>query len=349
VDAYTSTTTVSGADPIYISGWVADPVDGAPMSNVKVYIDGVSVGKPTLGISRPDVASATGNSAYANSGFVLQTPAAGLSAGTHSITVVAIDSYGLVSTFGPATITVNPVYAPPAGSLDQAVDSLVGGTTVAQSNSLYASGWAADPLDGSPMSNVKLYIDGAPAAVTPTLNIARPDVATATGIASYGNSGYTFVYNANQIAIGSHTVTVVAVNSHGISSTFGPHSINVIAGNRPPFGSLDRAVDSVSGTDPVSVGDSTYVQGWAVDYQANGPVQSVTVLVDGVALTGTATLGQARPDVATAYNNPALGNVGWYLVIPANSVTAGSHSITAVATDSQGLTTTFGPLTVIYQ
>ena len=163
-----------------VFGWVADATDGAPLSNVKVYIDGTLAGTPTLGIARPDVAAAYSNAAYTNSGYQLHYSAAGLSLGTHAVTVVAVDSGGRSTTLGPLTITVTstPPSPPPFGSLDAAVDGVTGSTTVSQTDSLQVSGWVADVIDGAPLSNVKVYIDGNLAG-TPTLGIARPDVAAA--------------------------------------------------------------------------------------------------------------------------------------------------------------------------
>ena len=92
-------------DNLIVSGWIADPTDGSPMSDVKVLIDGVSVGAPALGIARPDIAASYGDPAFARSGFSLTYPGASLAAGS---------SYGgrrrsqlpLVSTtLGPVTIT----------------------------------------------------------------------------------------------------------------------------------------------------------------------------------------------------------------------------------------------------
>ena len=64
-----------------MAGWVADPTDGAPLSNVKVYVDGTLIGTPTLGIARPDVAAAYGKTAYTNSGYQLVYSAATLNSG----------------------------------------------------------------------------------------------------------------------------------------------------------------------------------------------------------------------------------------------------------------------------
>jgi sugar lactone lactonase YvrE len=105
VDSVTGTNRVSQADSVKIVGWVADPVDHAPMSNVTVYIDGTSVGKPTLGIAKEVVAEDYGN-ADLDSGYQMLYPAPSLAVGTHHVTVIAIDSDGFSKTFGPVSFTV---------------------------------------------------------------------------------------------------------------------------------------------------------------------------------------------------------------------------------------------------
>jgi hypothetical protein len=96
---------VAQSDSVVVKGWAADLVDGAPLSNVKVYIDGNLVATPTLGIARPDVAAVEG-AAYLNSGYQLSYSAAALALGSHSVTVIAIDSGARSTTFGPLTFTV---------------------------------------------------------------------------------------------------------------------------------------------------------------------------------------------------------------------------------------------------
>jgi hypothetical protein len=222
VDSLTGHSTVGQSDSVVVKGWVADRVDGAPLSNVKVYIDGNLVGTPTLGIALPGVAAAYG-AAYLNSGYQLTYSAATLAPGSHAVTVVAIDSGGRSSTFGPLNFTVAPT--PPFGNLDSAVDNLTGHSTVGQSDLVIVKGWAADQVDGAPLSNVKVYIDGNLAG-TPTLGIALPGVAAVEG-AAYLDSGYQLSYSASTLALGSHAVTVVATDSGGRSTTFGPLNFTV--------------------------------------------------------------------------------------------------------------------------
>jgi hypothetical protein len=229
VDSVTASSTVGQLDSVVVKGWAADLIDGAPLSNVKVYIDENLAGTPTLDVARPDVAGANRGS-YLNSGYTLTYSVAALSLGSHDVTVIAVDSGGRSTTFGPLDFTVAATAGaapptPPFGHLDDAVDSVTASSTVAQSHSVVVKGWAADLNDGSPLSNVKVYIDGNLAG-TPTLGIARPDVAAAEGAANL-DSGYTLTYSVAALSLGSHAVTVIAIDSGGRSTTFGPLDFTV--------------------------------------------------------------------------------------------------------------------------
>jgi len=231
VDSVTGSSTVGQSDYMAIRGWAADLIDGAPLSNVTVLIDGSLCCTPFLGLARPDVAAAYSNAAFLDSGYTLTYYAvAALSPGSHAVAVIATDSGGRSTTFGPLAFTVAATAgpappAPPFGSLDSALDSVTKSTTVAQSDSIVVRGWAADQVDGAPLSNVNVYIDGILAG-KPTLGIARPDVATAKG-AAYLDSGFQLSYSAAGLALGSHAVTVVAIDSGNRSTTFGPLDITV--------------------------------------------------------------------------------------------------------------------------
>jgi hypothetical protein len=346
-DASTGGSSVVQSDSIYISGWTADPGDGAPVGTIKVLIDGTAVGSPTTGVSRPDVAVYFDNPNYTNSGYHFTYPAATLAPGTHSITVTSTNSAGSTSTFGPLSITVTG--AAPLGNLESAVDNLGGTSTVSQSDSVFYSGWAADYTDGSPLGNIKVYADGVLEG-SPTTGISRPDVSSYYHMPSFGSSGFQGSFSASSLAVGSHAITVVAVDSGGRSTTLGPLNITVTSSPAiaPPFGNLETAEDASTGSTTVSSGDSLYVSGWVADSYDGAPVGNVKVYIDG-SLAGTATTGYARPDVAAYYNNQAYLNSGYEFTYPAASLAAGSHSVTVIATDSHGLATTFGPLTITVQ
>ena len=332
IGATSGSSTLPQTDTLFVSGWAGDPQDGSE-SNVKIYIDGVLQATPTTGVSRPDVASSPGNSAYATSGFNLYVAGSKLTVGSHTATAVVTDTAGLTTTLNPLSFTVTAVYYPPVGNLEQAIDATTSASTVQQPDQLFVSGWAGDPQDGSPLSNVQVYIDGN-AAGSVTTGVARPDVS------AYTNSGYTFYYNSSSIAAGSHSVTVVAVNSKGLSTTFGPITITVLApAPPPPVGNLDQAIGTTSFTSTISETESLFVNGWAASSQTTGSIAQVQVLLDGTAF-GNATLGQSRPDV-TAYPNS-----GWSIYSSAASIPVGPHTVSAVATDSTGLKTTLGSTTI---
>jgi hypothetical protein len=344
-DQSNASTTVPQSDSLYISGWAADPVDGSSLASVKVYVDGVAAGTPTVGVSRPDVVSYTGNSAYATSGYTFSTPAAAFTAGSHAVTVIATDSSGNAVTFGPLSITVT--VAPPVGGLSQPVDSVTSSSTVQQADQVFISGWAADPNDGSPLTTVKVLIDGTSIG-TPTLGLSRPDVVSATGKSTYANSGYTMSYNASLLSVGSHSVTVSATNSHNVTSAIGPQSFTV---STAPIGGLSAPIDATTfTTDTITQGDQMFVYGWAASYYDNAAARSVQIFIDGSSI-GTATEGQPSSDVQAAYPNQAWGAVRYNLYYSTSTLTGGgaSHVLTAVATDSLGNTTTLGPVTFTVQ
>ena len=345
VDAETSSTTVYQTDALMVSGWVADPTDGSPLGNVRVYVDGVPFGTPNMGLARPDVAAYFNNPAYGKSGYQLFCGASVLALGPHAVTVVAINLGGRSITFGPLTILITQ--GPPIGSLDAAVDSSTGSATIPKSDSLLVSGWIADPVDGAPLSNVKVYIDGSLIG-TPTLGLARADVAAYFNNPSYADSGFQLVYSVAALSTGTHAVTVVAIDSGGRSTTFGPATITVTtssASAAPPFGNLDLAVNSATSSTTISQTGTLLTQGWVADLVDGAPVSNVKVYIDGV-LAGTPELGLARPDVAAYFNNAAYANSGYRIFYPAGSLAAGTHAVTVVAIDSNGRSTTFGPLTI---
>jgi sugar lactone lactonase YvrE len=344
-DSVTFSSTVSQADSLEVRGWVADLVDGAPLTNVKVFVDGTLAGTPTLGIARPDIAASQNNIACLYSGYEFLYPVTALTPGLHVVTVVAVDSLGKSTTFGPVNFSVAAAagVGDPFGGIGAAVDNTTLSATVGQGDSLEVSGWVADPQDGAPLSNVTVYIDGTLAG-TPTLGIARPDIARAYR-STYTNSGYQFLYSAASLSLATHQVTVIAVDSGGRSKTFGPVAFTVAAtaGAGPPLGSIGEAVDSTTFSSTVSPSDSLEVKGWVADPTDGAPLSNVKVYIDG-AFVGTPTLGLPRPEVAAAHHNSAYASSGYELLYPASSLSAGAHTVTVVAVDSGGRSKFLGPV-----
>jgi hypothetical protein len=144
------------------------------------------------------------------------------------VTVIAIDSLGNSTTFGPESFTVaaSAGLSPPFGSIAYAEDNVTFSNTVGQSDSVDVCGWVADPADGSPLSTVKIYIHGALVAA-PTLGIATPTVVTKYSNAVYAHAGFELLYPAASLALGKHEVTVVAIDFGGRSTTLGPNIFKV--------------------------------------------------------------------------------------------------------------------------
>jgi hypothetical protein len=99
--------TVTKGATLFVAGWAADTVSGAPVQSVTVFVDGSNVGTATLGLSRPDVASYFGRSDYANSGWSFQMSTSALSSGQHTVTAMAMGSSGTAQ-IGSRMVTISP-------------------------------------------------------------------------------------------------------------------------------------------------------------------------------------------------------------------------------------------------
>ncbi len=338
-DSVSHSLTVNKSNSVFVQGWAADVVDGSPVKQVQILIDGTAVGNATLGAARPDVVAAYAKLAYLDSGWSFTYPASGLATGSHTVSAVATNNLNLSTTLGTATITVSTVGTAPLGYIDVAGDSVNLSQTVSTSNSLVVRGWAADVVDGAPVAQLRILIDGTQVGAV-TTGLARPDVAAAYSNLGWTRSGWSFTYPATNLSVGIHTVSAVASDVLLLSSTLGTKTITVASTSQSaPFGFVDSAGDSVTGSSTISNSGSVLVQGWAADAQQGSPVSSVQVLIDGTT-AGTATLGLSRPDVAASYGKPAYGLSGWSFTLPASGLAPGSHVATALATDSLGLKTT---------
>ena len=340
LDPTNNSSTIKQSTNMYVRGWAADKEDGSPVNHVAILIDGNSIGNATIGLSRPDVASAYGNSAYTNSGYQLTYNIGMLSVGSHTVTAVAYDSANVATTLNALQISV--VNTPPFGFLDVALDPTNNSSTIVQSTNMWVRGWAADLQDGSPVNHVAILIDGSPIG-NATLGVARPDVASAYGNSAYTNSGYQMTYNIGLLSPGSHTVSAVAYDSEGASTSLGSLQINVV--NTPPFGFLDVALDPTNNSSTITQKTNMVVRGWAADRQDGAPVAQVAVLIDGVSI-GNAPLGLSRPDVASAFGNSAYTNSGYQMTYNIGMLAVGSHTVSTVAKDSEGATTTLGSLQI---
>jgi hypothetical protein len=246
-----------------------------------------------------------------------------------------ISGSGLVSIDLTGTgVEASAADTPPTGSVDSAVGSYNGASTVAQYANLQMEGWAADAEDGSPVQRVDVLMDGAKVG-SATLGSTRQDVARAYNRPDWAQSGWSFEFNLGSRSTGVHLVSAVAYDSQGLAGTlFSPRNITIVS-DTPPTGSVDQAVNVANLSTTIPQGGVLMALGWAADNEDGSPVHEVDVYIDGNPV-GLATLGYTRQDVATAYNRPAWAQSGWQLNYNIGTMPVGTHTVTALAVDSQG-------------
>ena len=339
-NAISGTGTVAPGGTLNVLGWAGDFQDGAPVFKVQVLLDGGVIGNAVLGDVRTDVAHIYGNN-FTNSGwhFTYSVPNT-IAFGTHQVTAVATDSANATAQLSN-TISVTVGNTPPFGWVDSAHNPADGTTTVPQGRTVAIAGWAVDDQDGAPITKVQVLLDGTLIG-NAVLGDSRPDVASALHNPLDASSGWHLNYTVPlATATGSHTVTAVGFDSSGASASLASSASFTVV-NALPFGWLDNALNAANGTGSVAQGGTLSIVGWAVDVHDGAPVSKVQVFIDG-SLIGNATLGDPRPDVASAFSNPAYTNSGWHLSyqVP-NTLSVGQHTVTAVAFNSANASATIG-------
>jgi hypothetical protein len=326
----------SGVGPVvkgstlYVYGWAADTATGAPVQSVTVFVDGNSAGMAILGSARSDVANAYGRSDFTNSGWSFQMSTSALAVGWHTVTATVVGPSGTAPMVGSRTVNVTN-QGQEIGSVDLAGNAS-GFTTVVKASTLDAYGWAADTGTGAPVQSVTVLVDGNSVG-TATLGSVRSDVAQAYGRSDFTNSGWSFQMSTSALSVGTHQVTATAMGPSGTAPLVGSRTVNITTQGQE-IGSVDLA-GNASGVGTVGKGQTLYVFGWAADTAAGAPVQSVTVFVDGNSV-GTATLGTARSDVASAFGRSDFTNSGWSFQISTSTLSLGQHTVTATAMGPSG-------------
>lgn len=202
-------------------------------------------------------------------------------------------------TIDDASLTEDGVSTPPAAPT-VSITAPTSGSTVSGTISLYAN--ATDTIG---LSNVQFKLDG--------INIGSADT----------TSPYSISWNSTTSANGSHSLTAVATNTSGISTTSLPISINVqntvVTPPTPPVVSISSptANSTVSGTINVTA-SATDAKG----------VSNVQFKLDGTNL--------AAADTTNPYG------ISW----DTTTATNGQHILTAIATNTSNLSTTSVSVTI---
>jgi uncharacterized protein (TIGR03437 family) len=326
IDAPAANSTATGVIPV--QGWSIDA--SAPITGVKILVDGNSFGTAAYGASRPDVcASYPGAIGCPNVGWSGSVDTSSLPNGAHSFQVTATDANGVSYTSSAAFTVSNDVTdGPTRANID------LPGPGYTYHGALTFSGWALN--DNTSISSVQVFVDGAQRG-NATYGAARADVCAAfPGRAGCPNVGWSYYLDTGSLADGTHNFSITALAANGQKTTV---ANSFIVSNHATGNPVIITIDTPGATSGTFSGTATF-SGWALD--SNAAINSVTIAVDGV-VYGGANYNLARTDVCTALPNyPGCPNVGWNAMIDTTQLSDGSHtlSITANPNSGQSFTTT---------
>lgn len=300
----------NGGGAYLARGWTFDPDATDRSIQVRVDVDGAPVATVASDGARSDVARAFGTS-FDRFGFSVPVT---IASGNHEVCAYGLDATTAAPTkLGCSTVTPAATAGKrlPIGPLD--------GVREVSRGSYLAKGWSLDPDQPNQSIQVRIEIDGAPAA-TGTADLARADVARAYG-SSYDKYGYAIAFTATE---GAHEVCASGLDpSDGKAASLGCAQIVVSPvttnGTRSPIGHLD-GVGTANG--------GYLVKGWAFDPDHPNASVQVRIEVDGNAVATNAAT-RARADVQRVYGT---GYAGYGFWVPAD-LAAGSHRVCASAID----------------
>lgn len=169
------------------------------------------------------------------------------------------------------------------------------------------------------------------------------DCSTATPVASGGSCTLSIDFTP----LGSSATGASTPLTEGVSLADNGPNANLsvtLSGTEtigPPVGWVFPVVDSSTGGVNVAQADTLKASGAAGDLHDGTPVAQVQILIDGTPV-GNATLGVASPGLKAVYNNAAFANGGWTFSYSASTLSLGTHTLSAVAYDTIGLSATIG-------
>lgn len=207
-----------------------------------------------------------------------------LVAGDYTLTAVATDNQGATMASAGVIVTIKKPNVPPSIALT----SPIGGGSFVAPASIPLGAMATDP-DGS-VSSVTFFANGAPVGTT---------------------SSSPFAILWSPVGAGQYTLTAIATDNQGATTTSAGVSVTVVPPNVPPVVALTGPAYGSSFVAPASI----TITASAAD--ADGAVTSVAFFVDG------APIGS---DASSPYS------ILWSNVAP------GTYTLTATATDNSGAT-----------
>jgi len=368
----------NGVQPV--SGWaLAD----TGVFAVDIVVDGVVIGRATLGRSRPRVTKLyPGFPDSKAPGYGYQLDTTHFLNGMHSVTARVTSRSGEVAYLDAVNLQFTNTNANllPFGKIEfpnQGAEMFGNCANVGDPSRRIVynvlSGYALDvntPFNRPGVAYTELLIDGAilynsqrdcrflRAAGGPTncYGIRRLDVEqNFPGLKDSPHAGFRFVLDVGALVgtTDDFGEPLYTQGSHQLTIRAGDQFENVedIATIDVTFSCLDNTNEdlAIGAIDqPVTgllYGGLITVSGWAVDLQG---VNAVVVYVDGTALF-LANLGLPRPDIVSEYPSyPAAPAPGWFGYIDSTKLSNGIHQVSAIVIDNNNVQTFIGkfPITV---
>jgi hypothetical protein len=315
-------------------GWA---VSLAPLTGLRLFLDGVALGAPETGLPRSDVALAHPD--YPNAadcGFQLIQHIDGEIGRDPVLRVQALCQGGLT----------RQILAPVGRRSGARRSSQIGGTqfccdivSLSSRGQALASGWA---VAESGVASILVELDGVPIGEAKT-GLARPDVGNRfPRVPSARQAGFHFSHETGVAFEGEHVLTFRVRSVNGEEETI-PLPVQAQEApredeSRDPGGSARIRFDLDA---PALAGDAARdpvrailrVAGWAV---SPGGIDHVEVFVDERGL-GRAYYGQRREDVAAAFPEwPDALLCGFAMHIRASDIGTGDHAIRVVIRGKDG-------------
>jgi hypothetical protein len=286
-----------------VYGWA---ISDAGIHQVEILLDGAFVTNAILNQVRPDVCAVYPGSDPDCPRVGYRAILAGVSPGTHQLTVRITDRNSAVRSL-ERSILVNPP------RIQLVVETPGGGAILG--SSFQIGGWVTSPVG---IAAVEIYVDDTLRSLA-SLGVSRPDVCAAFPGADPDCPAVGFSAVVSDIPLGRHVLTLLVRDRGG---EIGLQSLELAV-------AIQSYVDVPRAGIPVA--SPFELAGWAISPSG---ISQVLVLMDGI-YAATANLLQSRPDVCAAYpfSDPNCPNVGFRALI---SASPGTHSLQLLITSAGG-------------
>ena len=298
-----------------VSGWALHPFG---IKEVKVTLDGVTLGNATYGVTRTDVSKIysgyfNGSQCGFDSTFELNNITNGVK--TLKVQIIAND--------GTSTVVTRNITVQRNLQARSWLDEPTSNATVT-TDSLSIKGWA---LNSKGIKSVEAFIDNTSYG-TIKYGIKRTDVNKVyPGYPTGDNSGFEGKIDISKLSNGNKTLKVVITGNDGTVQTIN-RAITVKKVVLEARSWLDEPTSNAT-----VATDSLSIKGWALNSKG---IKSVEVFIDNVSY-GTIKYGTRRTDVNKAYPGYSTGdNCGFEGSINISSLSNGNKTLKVVITGNDG-------------